>query len=196
MAQRSFSATVSEWVRATKERQVAVRNASVQSIVEIMQEPGPSRASAASAIASGAGLGKTKKDGSKGVSKRAFGPISNPGGSGRLPVDTGFLRASLQVSIGETLPPLAETPKDGSFDWDADEVRLTLDGSELSDTVLAVYTAAYARRIEYGFKGRDSLGREYSQAGTRFVALAAQRWVQVVEAECAKAQASVASRGG
>lgn len=194
MAQGSFSAQVSQWVKETKERQVAVRDASVQAIVEIMQEPGPSRAMATKAVATGTGLGKTKKDGSRGVSKKAFGPVANPGGAGLLPVDTGFLRASLVVSIGETLPQLAETPKEGTFDWNPDEVRLSLDGSKLSDTVLAVYTAAYARRIEYGFKGKDSLGREYSQSGSRFVALAAQRWPQVVEQECAKAKASVASR--
>ena len=137
-----------------------------------------------------------KKDGSRGVSKRAFGPVAASGGGGRLPVDTGFLRASLQVSIGETIPALVETPKEGSFSWDSGDVTLALEGAELSDTVIAVYTAAYARRIEYGFKGKDSLGREYSQAGTRFVALAAQRWPQVVEQECAKAKASVDSRAG
>lgn len=194
MAQGSFSAQVSQWVRDTKERQVAVRDASVQSIIEIMQEPGPSRAMTAKAVASGTGLGKTKADGSRGVSKKAFGPISQPGGGGLLPVDTGFLRASLKVSIGEALPPIAETPDEGTFTWDPGEVSLALDGSKLSDTILAVYTAAYARRIEYGFKGKDSLGREYSQSGSRFVALAAQRWPQVVEQECAKAKASVASR--
>lgn len=194
MAQGSFSAQVSQWVRETKERQVAVRDGAVQTIIEIMQEPGPSRAMTAKAVASGTGLGKTKADGSRGVSKKAFGPISRPGGGGLLPVDTGFLRASLKVSIGEALPPIAETPDEGTFTWDADEVRLTLDGSKLSDTVLAVYTAAYARRIEYGFKGKDSLGREYNQSGSRFVALAAQRWGQIVEQECAKAKASVASR--
>lgn len=189
MSQGSFSAQVSAWVKETKDRAVAVRNGSTQAIIEIMQEPGPSRATAAAAVAAGAGLGKTKKDGSRGVSRRAFGPIASPGGSGRLPVDTGFLRASLQVSIGEALPQLVETPEEGSFEWDAGEVALVLEGSKMSDTVLAVYTAKYARRIEYGFKGKDKLGRTYSQAGTRFVALAAQRWPQVVEQECAKAKA-------
>lgn len=196
MAQGSFSAQVSSWVKETKERAVAVRNGSTQAVIEIMQEPGPSRATAASAVSAGAGLGKVRKDGTRGNSKRAFGPISSPGGSGRLPVDTGFLRASLQVSIGEALPQLIDTPEEGSFSWDAGAVMLALDGAKLSDTVLAVYTAKYARRIEYGFRGKDKLGRTYNQAGTRFVALAAQRWPQIVAQECAKAQASVASRKG
>lgn len=195
MAQGSFSAAVTAWVAETKERAVAVRNGSVQAIIEIMQEPGPSRARTAEAVASGAGLGKVKKDGSRGVSKRTYGPISSPGGEGRLPVDSGFLRASLEVSIGETLPPIKQPPEgEGNFTWDVDEVRLILEGAKLSDTITAAYTAAYARRIEYGFKGKDSLGRAYNQSGSRFVALAAQRWPQVVAQEAAKAQASVESR--
>jgi len=194
MAQGSFSSAVTAWVRETKERAVAVRNGSTQAIIEIMQEPGPSRATTAAAVSTGAGLGKVKKDGSRGVSKRAFGPVAASGGAGRLPVDTGFLRASLQVSIGETIPALVETPNDGSFSWDSGEVTLALEGAELSDTVIAVYTAAYARRIEYGFKGKDEKGRTYNQAGTRFVALAAQRWPQVVAQECAKAQAAVTAQ--
>lgn len=186
----TFSATVNAWVAKSQARMEAVHKGSVQSMIEIMQEPGPSRASTSRAVSSGRGLGKTKKDGSRGVSKRAFGPVSNPGGTGRLPLDTGFLRASLVVSIGDTLPPLKDSPKgDAAQAWDIGSVKLTIAGADITNTITAAYSAAYARRIEYGFSGKDSLGRTYSQGGARFVALAAQQWQAVVAAESAKAQA-------
>lgn len=189
MAAGSFTAQVEKWVAETKERAVAVRNESTQRVIEIMQEPGPSRAGMSSAISAGAGLGKVKKDGTRGVSKRAFGPAPRMGGGGRLPVDTGFLRASLVVTIGETLPPITTPPKEGgAHTWDSSAVEMKLEGAGLGDTITAAYTAAYARRIEYGFKGKDKLGREFNQAGTRFVALAAQQWPQIVAAVCREAR--------
>lgn len=181
MAAGSFSAQVEAWVAETKERALAVRNESTQRVIAIMQEPGPSRATIRSAVSAGWGLGKVKKNGTRGVSKRAFGPVTNAGGGGNLPVDTGFLRASLVVKVGEALPALVETPDgDAASSWDDGDVSLALKGAEIGDTITAAYTAKYARRIEYGFKGKDKLGREYSQSGSRFVALAAQQWQRVV----------------
>jgi hypothetical protein len=183
----SFEAQIDAWVRQTKERVQAVRDESTQRVIAAMQEPGPSRATVSKAISTGAGLGKTKKDGARGVSRRAFGPISNPGGAGNLPVDTGFLRASLVVGSAPLNAPVTTPPKDGgSATWDAAVVTLALNNADLSDVVEARYTAAYARRIEYGFTGTDSLGRSYSQRGTRFVALAAQQWPQIVAAVAAE----------
>ena len=40
--------------------------------------------------------------------------------------------------------------------------------------------AAYARRIEYGFVGEDSLGREYNQKGRFFVRKNIKRAKQIV----------------
>lgn len=189
----SFEATVSAWVRETKERVQAVRDESTQRVIAVMQEPGPSRATVRSAVATGAGLGRVKKNGARGVSRRAFGPISNPGGAGNLPVDTGFLRASLLVGPAPLNAPLTTPPKDGSSaTWDPATVSLALTNVELSDVIEARYTAAYARRIEYGFTGTDSLGRTYSQPGRRFVALAAQQWPQIVDAVAAEAKSRAA----
>lgn len=189
MATGSFTAQIEKWVAETKERAVAVRNESTERIIEIMQEPGPSRAGMSAAVSAGAGLGKVKKDGSRGVSKRAFGPVAKMGGSGLMPFDTGFLRASLKVSLGETLPALVDPPTEGAAPaWDAGQVELTLKGAELKDTITAAYTAKYARRIHYGFTGKDSLGRSYSQSGTMWVSLAAQRWQQVVAQVCTEAR--------
>lgn len=193
MAQGPFSAGVSAWVAQTKERMDAVRKESAQRVVEIMQTPGPSVATVKKAISAGAGLGRIKKNGDRGVSKKAFGPIPNPGGTGNLPVDSGFLRASLMGVIGEGTFTATEPPKDGSgFSYDAGQINLVIAGSKLTDTITVAYTAAYARRMEYGFKGTDSLGRKYNQPGRAFVRLAAQQWGRVVQEVSAEAQTRAA----
>ena len=146
-----------------------------------MQEPGPSMATAAKAVTGGVGLGKAKKDGTRGVSKRAFGPITNPGGTGNLPVDSGFLRASLVVGIGTLNLPTTHPPENatGPFDWDEGQVNLVLSGAKMSDAIEARYTAVYARKAEYGGGSRRA---------RRFVALAAQQWGSIVEQACAEAK--------
>ncbi|MFN3352501.1 MAG: hypothetical protein ACK4Z5_02740 [Brevundimonas sp.] len=173
MAQGSFSAQISQWVKETKDRELAVRNKATERIIEIMQEPGPSMATVAMAVATGQGLGKVKADGSRGVSRRAFGPIANPGGSGNLPVDTGFLRASLVVGRGTLNVPTTTPPENGpqSYSWDPGDVTFAISGASISDPIEARYTAAYARVAEYGGKNRKA---------RRFVALAAQQWQGVV----------------
>ena len=150
MAQGSFSAQVSAWVRETKDRQVAVHKGSAQAIVALMQTP--------------------------------------RGAGGNLRTDTGFLRASLVATTGATLPAQTMKP-DGVnvFAYDAGPINLVIAGADIKDPITVVYTANYARPREYGARG---------QPADRWVALAAQRWPQVVQQECAKAQASVASRSG
>lgn len=105
-------------------------------------------------------------------------PVSR---GGALPVDTGFLRASLKAVAGDPHFALTMAPDAGGvFTWDGGEVALVIAGAAITDTISAVYTANYARRLEYGFIGQDSLGRTYNQAGRRFVALAAQQWPRIV----------------
>ncbi|WP_271083507.1 hypothetical protein [Brevundimonas sp. NIBR11] len=110
------------------------------------------------------------------------------GTGGNLRVDTGFLRASLVATTGAALPAQTFKP-DGvkAFAYDAGPINLVIANADIKDPITAVYTANYARPREYGARGH---------AADRWVALAAQRWPQVVQQECAKAQASVASRSG
>ncbi|MFN3836781.1 MAG: hypothetical protein ACK4MI_03615 [Brevundimonas sp.] len=150
MAQGSFAAQVSAWVKETKERQEAVYQGSAQAIVAIMQTP--------------------------------------RGAGGALRIDTGFLRASLTAVTGSAMPAQTMKP-DGVevFRYDPAPINLVILGSKISEPITVVYTANYALPREYGARG---------QAPDRWVALAAQRWPQVVEQECAKAKASVDSRAG
>tara|TARA_R110002051_G_scaffold230715_1_gene292714 strand:+ start:2594 stop:3031 length:438 start_codon:yes stop_codon:yes gene_type:complete len=101
------------------------------------------------------------------------------GAGGNMPVDTGFLRASLMASLGYTLPPTRDNPG-GAVSYDPGAVSLTISRAEISDPITAVYTASYAEHVEYGARGR---------AGRRFVALAAQQWPRIVSEVATEAQA-------
>lgn len=114
--------------------------------------------------------------------QRVISDMQTPeGAGGRMPVDTGFMRASLQATLGTPASGTLKPPLEGAVQaFDAGQVALVIAGAELGDTIYATYGAAYARRLEYGFVGQDSLGRTYNQAGKAFVRSAAQKWGQIV----------------
>lgn len=87
---------------------------------------------------------------------------------GRMPVVTRFLANSVLASTNG-MPGSAGQP-----------VPLVLLQVQLGATVYVGWTAAYAMRMEYGFMGQDSLGREYSQAGKAFLRGALQQWTNIV----------------
>lgn len=94
---------------------------------------------------------------------------------GNLPHLTGNLMRSLLAST-------AAMPKIGASGQiyagvDAGVVAASI---TLEDTVYLGYQAAYARRMNYGFIGADSLGRQYNQAGAYFVERARDMWPQIV----------------
>lgn len=180
MANVTFKEQVTAWTRRTKERMLAVRNESVRRVIDVMQEPGPSKGATSRAIAAGAGLGKVKRDGTRGVSKKTYGPVAMTG-SGNLPVDTGFLRASLVVGKGPLSVALKKPPENPrSYSWDGSSVSLVLSRLSIEDPIEAKYAAVYARVAEYGSVGRPA---------RRFVALAAQQWPQIVQEVCNEARA-------
>lgn len=98
---------------------------------------------------------------------------------GNLPVDTGYLRASLLGSTS-SMPSMRE-----SATQEADAIVLAIAGLDLGQTFYAGYTANYARHQEYGIRGRD---------GRRFVGLAADRW-QTTVAEVVRDLRSRANAG-
>lgn len=151
MAQGKFEAQVSDWVRASQERMIAVRNDAAQEIVALAQKPGPS--------------------------------VANPAGSGggAMPIDTGFLRASLVASIGRALPTLRDNPNpDGRFRFEQVGINLTIAGADISEPITVAYSASYASIMENRYA---------------FVRLAAQQWPRVVAQSAQAAEASVRSRG-
>lgn len=101
------------------------------------------------------------------VNEIANTPIAQ---GGRMPVDTGFLRNSNVAAIG-SIPTTSSSPP-----------VLVYATMKIGDTVWTGWTAAHARRQEYGFHGPDSLGRVYSQNGKGFMRGATQQWQQIVNA--------------
>ncbi|WP_313242162.1 hypothetical protein [Stenotrophomonas sp.] len=102
------------------------------------------------------------------------------GEGGKMPVDTGFLRNSRAAST-------EGMPADGAMD-----PNVVFAGMELGQTVWAGWTAVYAMRMEHGFQGADSLGREYTQAGKGFARAAAQRWDFIVAEVTAEVKGKMA----
>lgn len=103
------------------------------------------------------------------------------GAGGNMPVDTGFLRASLETRIG-TLPTgyKQKTSKEpNSYKFDDAQYTLTINRMKLGDTIYGVYLASYAIDQEYGSQGRTGRG---------FVRLAAQQWQRLVRENVRKAR--------
>ncbi len=107
------------------------------------------------------------------------------GKGGNMPVDTGFLRASLQVTTSAPVAAVMENPGEGAFRYDGEQVVLTLLNAPLDQAIFATYGARYAPFQEYGARGRP---------GRRFVALAAQNWTRNVEEAARELEARITSR--
>lgn len=150
MSQKSFSAAVDDWVKKSQLRMEIVFKESTQRIIAEMQKVGPSK--------------------------------KNPGGGagGHMPVDLGYLRASLTASLNANEAGITVPPDDAqTFSYKDNNVAMTILSAKLGDTIYAVYTAIYANRMEYGFGSFPGYG---------FVRLAAQKWDTVVEQVVAEAK--------
>jgi hypothetical protein len=102
------------------------------------------------------------------------------GAGGNMPVDTGFLRASLRATLGEPGFSVTYNPGDGSSHaYDAGTVSLVISSAHIEDTISAIYTANYAPYVEYGTS---------KMAARRFVGLAVQQWPRIVSEVAAEAQ--------
>ena len=116
------------------------------------------------------------------VQKMANSLMSDVGtGVGATPFLTGNLRRSLLAST--TAMPLT---RDGEFTDRSSEISLTIAGLKPEDTVWLGFQANYARRLEYGFTGQDSLGRNYNQAGRFYVTTKANMWQTFVNQAAAE----------
>jgi hypothetical protein len=96
------------------------------------------------------------------------------------PIDTGYLRSSLTLGKNGAIPagPMAEY---GSNQNDQN-ILSVISTLKVGDRVSLVYNATYARRLEYGFTGMDSLGRNYNQAGRFWIRAASSRFVSIMRA--------------
>ena len=97
----------------------------------------------------------------------------------RTPVDTGYLRASLTVTLDAPLPIRPEA-KGGVPLPQAQPYSLTIAGAEIGDTIFGSFVASYAAYVEYGTS---------KMAPRRMVGLAAQSWQAHVDKAVSMARA-------
>jgi hypothetical protein len=91
---------------------------------------------------------------------------------------TGFETGKIPVGLtSDLVNSLTVDGKTG-----ADAYVLALADMKLGDVMEFAWVVPYAARIEYGFVGTDSKGREYEQAGRFFVGENAAKFQQFVEA--------------
>ena len=101
---------------------------------------------------------------------------------GAMPVDTGFLRNSMAAEIGGDGSFATVKPKfKGDKGSGAETIGLVIEGMEAGAVVNVAWTAAYAARVNYGFTGQDSLGRNYNQGGAHFFETGAAKWPDFVD---------------
>lgn len=103
---------------------------------------------------------------------------------GRLPHLTGNLMRSLLASTS-AMPATGEP----GAQYAGTDIGLTTSGLQLDQTIWIGYQAIYARRLNYGFVGEDSLGRNYNQAGAHFVEGAIAEWPNIVRMAVSKIKA-------
>ena len=112
------------------------------------------------------------------------------GAGGAMPIDTGFLQSSLKVMPGN-VASLPAVKADGiSVSYNGGAAVMVISNMQPGESITAIYVANYARRVNYGFVGEDSLGRTYNQKGRHFVDRAAQQWPSIVAGVTAELKAS------
>ncbi|WP_428029808.1 HK97 gp10 family phage protein [Ancylobacter sp.] len=154
-----FAASVGAWCHGVVGAIEAIHEDSVTDVVSVMQTAGPSKAA-------------TKAD-IKNAKKKFVGPPQPAGHGGRMPVDTGHLRASLMASTSQmpSIDPNNNNPTGQPVTYQPGQVETVIKGATLGQTIYIGYTAAYAAAMEYG---------SGSLAPYAFVRTAAQGWQQIV----------------
>ena len=103
------------------------------------------------------------------------------GKGGNMPVDLGFLRSSLRVTLNQPASGFMDREVGNDYKWAEERTyTLTIAGASVTDSIWAVYLANYAVHQEYGTKYME---------GNGFRRLAAQQWQQIVAKNVAKAKA-------
>lgn len=118
--------------------------------------------------------------------QRVVSEMQTPSGEGgNMPIDTGFLRNSVQATTDKPIPinpnanpvkPVGHVRGDVIYPYRSGDISLTILGSKIGQIIYVTYTAAYARHQE-------------NRRG--FVRLAAQRWQAIVSEVTREARSRV-----
>lgn len=90
-----------------------------------------------------------------------------------VPVDTGFLRASLRAST-TAMPVLSLDNPGGRFALDVGQIELVINSAGSDDTIYLGYTANYGAYVHYGAQGRPP---------RPWVDMVVQRWQIIVDGQ-------------
>lgn len=101
--------------------------------------------------------------------------IRTKGDGGNLPKVTGNLARSLLAKIG------GGVVISDAKDFAATDVGIVAATAVLGDEVMLGFQASYAKRMNFGFVGADSVGRVYNQSGNHFVERAINLWPSIVD---------------
>jgi len=102
---------------------------------------------------------------------------------GNMPIDTGFLRSSIQVSVNGAPAPTNRKASGGKHVYNPTIASLAIAGAKLGDRIVVSYSAVYAPFVEYGAQGRAPRG---------FVRTAALQWPAIVVRVTAQAKVQAA----
>lgn len=146
LGSKSFAAAVKAWGDKAEEKMTMVFREAATDLIETANEVGPSKA--------------------------------NPGstGTGNMPVDTGFLRNSVQIVINGPLPQ-ANRANPGHPVPYSPSYEVAIVGAQLGDTISAGWTANYAVHVEYGTSKTPP---------RQFVGKAVQQWAAIVDRAVAR----------
>jgi hypothetical protein len=113
----------------------------------------------------------------------------------RTPYKQGLLRGSWYLRLddpGDGPDGKEDKSENGAFTVARLNLDLLATGLPLGSTFYLLNNQRYAKRLEYGFEGEDSLGRSYSQPGRAFVRGTLAEAQTIAEAAAAR----VATGGG
>lgn len=106
---------------------------------------------------------------------------------GKVPFLTGNLARSLLASTSG-MPSVSDVQSIGQ------PIGIITASLGIKQKIWLGYQAEYARRVNNGFIGADSLGRVFNQDGAYFVEDVVARWQSIVDQAANELQAAVESR--
>lgn len=111
------------------------------------------------------------------------------------PVLTGNLRNSLVASVNGGAPSTVtgpgNTPSDSTYRGGAEVSIANIMSAELGDRISYIYGAPYARRLNLGFTGFDSLGRFYNTSGRFWIEQVGARYRSIMRAAATRLRMSM-----
>lgn len=102
------------------------------------------------------------------------------------PVDFGVLKGSWQPAIGQPANIPGQPDTNGAYVMSRISMRLLDIDIASGQKFYLTNNCVYARRIEYGFVGPDSLGRVFNQPGRFYVTRAVKSWNSIVKSTAQK----------